>query len=136
MDMAIYWVYKTLKSAVSWQWLYKLSWLFFACWLWCNNYLVRSKSYCVSLTFKCQSTIVVLFKPPGAAGRVLWNRVCLSFYPAISLGVFLGHCISLYFGLVLWTFMKFCMTEQEFLGEKKGNRPKIGFFKLEEKFGH
>ena len=36
--MAIYLVHESLKSAVSWDWVYELSW-FFACWLWYNNFL-------------------------------------------------------------------------------------------------
>ena len=86
-------VHETLKSA---EWVYGLSW-FFACWLWCNNFwLGRPRSPFLSLTFKCQSIGVVLVSPLTVAGRMQWNRFCLSFPPYIFLGIwswdFSGFC--------------------------------------------
>ena len=40
--------------------------------------MVRPTTYSVSLTFKCQSTAIVLVRPQAVAGRILWNRVCPS----------------------------------------------------------
>ena len=59
----------------------------------CEAIILRSTLYSISLTFKCQSTAVVFFGPLAVARRVLWNRVCPSFHPAVCWGVFLelGH---------------------------------------------
>ena len=98
-------VHETLKSA---EWVYKLS-LFFACWLWCNNFWLRPTLYSISLTLKCQFTAV---RPPAVAGRILWNSVCPSLPPDICVGVFLkfDHYSSLNFGMVPETFKKLCIT--------------------------
>ena len=70
------------------KWVYELK-LNFACWLWCNNFLVKLIPFSVYFTFKWQSSAVVLFRPPAVAGRVPWKRVWLSFQPAVCPGVFL-----------------------------------------------
>ena len=67
-------VLETLKSAVSQEWVYELSWFsacwkwFFACWLWI---LVKMASYSISLAFKCQSTAFVIVGPLPVVGSVL-----------------------------------------------------------------
>ena len=60
-------------------------------------FLVRLTLLFLSLTFKCQSTAVVLVSTLAVAGRMLWNRVCPSFPPDVCQGVFLkfDHEISL-----------------------------------------
>ena len=101
-------------------------------------------------TVKCQSTIycqskstvVVLVSPLAVAGRILWNRKCLSFPPYICQRVFLefDHEIALNFAMVLKILMKLCMTARFFgktvLHWKLGNRQKIVFFNLKKKIGH
>ena len=74
-------VRETLKSA---EWVYELSSIF-ACCLWCSNFWQTL----YPMTLKCQSTAVVLVRPPAVTKRILWNRVCPSFPPAICLGAFL-----------------------------------------------
>ena len=51
--------------------------------------MVRPASYFISLTFKCQSVVVVFVGSLAVAGRVLWTRVYPSFCPASCRGVFL-----------------------------------------------
>ena len=105
MGMVIYLVYENRKPAVSLEWVYDLSW-FFACWLWCNNFWFNQ--HCtLSLIFKCQSTAVVLLRPLVVAGRILWNRVCPSFNPAI--------CLSRWFLGIGSLDLKFCTTEPKIL---------------------
>ena len=91
-----------------------------------RQFLVRPTSCSISLTFKCQSTAVVLVRPPPVAGRILWNRVSQSVLPVICLGVFLelDHRIYLNFGMMRETLMKLCMTAQ-FFG-KTFLPPKLG----------
>ena len=64
-------------------------------------FVVKQISYPICLTFKCQSTEVVLVRPLALARRILWNRVCPSFPPAACLVVFLelDYEISLNFGM-------------------------------------
>ena len=107
------WLYlkkKLMEDPKICEWVYGLSW-FFACWQWCNNFWL-DKHHFLFLTFTCQSTTVVLVSPLSVAGKILWNRVCLSFPPGICQGVFLelGHEISLNFAMVLETLMKLWMT--------------------------
>ena len=111
-------VHEILKSA---EWAYGLSW-FFACWLWCNNFWLDQHRTFVSLTFKCQSTGVVLGSPLVVAGRILWNRVNLSFLPDICQSVFVkfDHEVFLNFAMVL---------EKLFCSKNWGNGQKIGFLK-------
>ena len=92
--------------------------LIFACWVWCNSFLLDQHWTLYLLTFKCQSTVVVLVKAPVAARRILWNRVCPSSHPAVCL-------ISLNFNIILETLMKLYVTEPEYL-EKIFFAPKIG----------
>ena len=44
--------------------------------------MVRATSYTMFLTFKCQSTVVILV-PPAVAARIVWNWVCSSILPSI-----------------------------------------------------
>ena len=53
-----------------------------------QRFFIRPTLYCISLTFKCQSTAVVLVGLLAVAGMVLGNNVCPSFCPAVFLGVF------------------------------------------------
>ena len=53
-----------------------------------QRFFIRPTLYCISLTFKCQSTAVVLVGLLAVAGMVLGNSVCPSFCPAVFLGVF------------------------------------------------
>ena len=93
------------------------------------------------------TTIHMFVGPPVVEGRVLGNKVCLSFCPSVCPGVFLelDHLIFLNFSIVLDTLIKLCMTEPNFLeklfliqtlGKCAKNRPKIGFYEFKEKFGH
>ena len=122
-----YLVHEALESA---DWVYELSWLF-ACWLWCNNFWL-DQHHTLSLTFKCQSTAVVLVRPLVVAGRILWNKVSFSFPADICLGVVLNWIIRF-----LWIFpwcqkpMKLYMTARFFgktfflpkkVGEQSKNR--------------
>ena len=123
-------VHETLKSA---EWVYGLS-LFFACWLWCNNFwLDRLTLHFLSLNFKYYSIRVVLVSPLTVAGMIQWNRVCLSFHPDICQGLFLefDHEISLNFAMVLETLMKLFMTARfcgkTFLLQKVGKSAKNSF---------
>ena len=50
--------------------------------------LVRPTLYSISLTFKWQCTAIVLNRTWSVAGRIPWNRVCLSFHPVVCLDVF------------------------------------------------
>ena len=52
-------------------------------------FFVRPTLYSMSLTFKCQSTVVSLVRPPAVATRILWKRVCLSHCSGIFPDVFL-----------------------------------------------
>ena len=90
---------------------------------------VRPILHSTSLTFKCQSTGVVLVAPPALAGRILWNRVCPSFHPVAFPGVFLELNCQFSFAMVLESLIKFCVADLEFLG-KTFFAPRIGFLKL------
>ena len=99
-------------------------------------FLVRPTSYFIPLTFKCQSTAVVLVIPTTVAERVLWNRVSLSFHCAICLGVFLelDHEISVFRYGVRNPYEVVCNTQilwENFLYPKIGETgQKSGFFNL------
>ena len=108
-----------------------------------QEFLVKPILYSISLSFECRSTFAFV-RPAAVAGRILWNRVCPSFHSNASPCVFLKlyHLVSLNFGMVLETLIKFCLTESDFLeklffapkiGEMTQNRPKNNKFK--EKFG-
>ena len=75
--------------------------------------MIRPKFLSISLTFKSHSTAVVLVTPLSVGRRVLWNRVCLSFYPAICLGVFISFFKNV--GIVLETLMELYVTELNIL---------------------
>ena len=98
--------------------------------------MIRQTSLFLSLTFTSQSTAVVLFSPLLVAGRILWNRVCLSFPPDICQSVFLelDHEISLNFAMVLETLMKLCTTARffgrTFFLQKLGKWAKNRFFSI------
>ena len=111
-------VHDTLKSA---EWAYGLSW-FFACWLWCNNFLLDQHRTFVSLTLECQSAGVVLVSPLVVVGRILWKRVSLSFLSDICQSVFLKfhHEVFPNFAMVL---------EKLSCSKNWGNGQKIGFLK-------
>ena len=50
--------------------------------------MVKNGNGYLSLTFKCQSTAVVLVGPLAVAGRVLKDRVCPPFHPTVCCVVF------------------------------------------------
>ena len=99
--------------------------------------LVGPDSCSIFLTFKWQSTAVVLVGPLVVARRVLLcNRIYQSFRPAVGLSVFLelDHQISLNFSMMLKTLMEFCVTKWGFL-EKHFQHQKLGkWAKLIENF--
>ena len=79
----------------------------------------------------------------AVAGRVLWNRICLSSCSATWPVVFLelDHQISLNFAMVLETLIKLCVTGLGFLGKRFWplNREKWAknrVFEFEGTFGH
>ena len=76
------------KSLVFSEWVFELSW-FFAWQMWYNGFCL-DQHRTLYLWLKCYSTAVLLVGPLAAARRVLWNRVCPSFHPAIFFGCFLG----------------------------------------------
>ena len=73
--------YETLKSA---EWFYGLSW-FFACWLWCSNFLLEQHcTFCFWLAnlqlylckyCSCTNVAVVLVSPLMVAAKILWGSV-------------------------------------------------------------
>ena len=103
------------KSLVFSEWVFELSW-FFAWQMWYNGFCL-DQHRTLYLWLKCYSTAVLLVGPLAAARRVLWNRVCPSFYPAIFLDVFLelDDLISLNFSMVLETLIKLCVTDLDIL---------------------
>ena len=103
------------KSLVFSEWVFELSW-FFAWQMWYNGFCL-DQHRTLYLWLKCYSTAVLLVGPLAAARRVLWNRVCPSFHPAIFLDVFLelDDLISLNFGMVLDTLIKLCVTDLDIL---------------------
>ena len=103
------------KSLVFSEWVFELSW-FFAWQMWYNGFCL-DQHRTLYLWLKCYSTAVLLVGPLAAARRVLWNRVCPSFHPAIFLDVFLelDHLISLNFSMVLETLIKLCVTDLDIL---------------------
>ena len=118
--------------------IYDLSWLFSVLTM-MQWFLVETTLYSTCLTFKCQSTAVLftalaLVRRPAVVGRILWNKVCLSFCLPICPGVFLEFdlSISLIFGMVLVVCDSWDYWEKTLF--LKRNR--IGFFKFKEKFGH
>ena len=100
-------VHETLKSA---EWVYGLGW-FFACWLWCNNFWLDQCCFFYLWLLNASLLELYVLAPLAIAGRILWNRVCLSFPPDIGQGVFLefDHEISLIIAMLLETLMKLCM---------------------------
>ena len=85
--------------------------------------MVRQTSDSISLTFKCQSTAFVLVGTLAVAERVLWNRICLSFYPVCWVVFWeLHHYVSLNFGMVLENLI---VCVPDFLGNLYLH-PKIG----------
>ena len=103
------------KSLVFSEWVFELSW-FFAWQMWYNGFCL-DQHRTLYLWLKCYSTAVLLVGPLAAARRVLWNRVCPSFHPAIFLDVFLelDDLISLNFSMVLETLIKLCVTDLDIL---------------------
>ena len=90
--------------------------------------MVRPTSYTISLTFKCQSTVVILDRPPAVAVRILGNKV--SVLPSYRVS---GCCI----GIGSLDFSKFWHgarkpyvvvrdTAGDFTVEKTFFAPKIG----------
>ena len=137
--------HETLKSATSEEWVYELNW-FFACWLWSNNFWLYW--YCTLYLWLLNPILLqsCLLDPPGVVGRILWNRFCLSFRPAICPGVFLlmDHYIFMNFSMVLEAIMTLRVTESDFLEKNLlpqklvkwvKNRPKIQFSEFKEIFG-
>ena len=120
MCVAVYLVHEALKSAAYWEWKHELSW-FFACWLWCNNFWLDQHRILYLRPLNAS-----LIRPPAVSGRILWNRVCLSFCPVTSVGVFLelDHWIYLNFGMVLENWAKWAKNRSKW------------FFQFKEKFGH
>ena len=81
-------IHDTLKFA---EWVYGLSW-FFACWLWCNNFLLdQHRTFYFWLLNANLLQLYILVSPLGVAGRILWNSVCPSFPPYICLCGFLEY---------------------------------------------
>ena len=103
------------KSLVFSEWVFELSW-FFAWQMWYNGFCL-DQHRTLYLWLKCYSTAVLLVGPLAAVRRVLWNRVCPSFHPAIFLDVFLelDDLISLNFSMVLETLIKLCVTDLDIL---------------------
>ena len=107
--------------------------------------MVRPRSYSISLTFKWQSTEVVLVAPLTVGRSVLWNRVCPCFHRAVCWIVFweLDHKVSLNFGML--PRKPYQVVHARFFGEtffaprNWGNGPKRGqkyfFFNLKKNLG-
>ena len=120
--------------------------LIFSCWLWSNNFWLYW--YCTLYLWLLNPSLLqsYLLDPPGVVGRILWNRFCLSFRPAICPGVFLlmDHYIFMNFSMVLEAIMTLRVTESDFLEKNLlpqklvkwvKNRPKIQFSEFKEVFG-
>ena len=108
--------------------------------------MVRLTMSSISLTFKCQSSAVVLVGPLAVARRVLWNRVCLTFHPAVCC-FFSWNWIIRFVWIVAWYLktLSSCLCQifwENFFSPKNWwngskNRAKtVFFFKFKEKFRH
>ena len=120
-------IHEILKSA---EWFYELS-SFFACWLWCNNFWLDQQSYSISLTFKCQSTAIVLVRPLAVAGNpfslsILSSRHlsgCVHGIGSLDFSAF-WHGARNPYEVVLDSMIYW----KNFCPKNSGNEQKIGFF--------